>query len=73
VAKNKLLLSLTKRLDDYELEVLISWIVYGLRDIGLEHNEMCAITRPHSHSADCDCGADEIQDKVLKILDVSNG
>ena len=39
-----------------------------LEEVGLEHNEMCAITRPHSHSADCDCGRDELQEKVLKIL-----
>lgn len=62
------LVKLAKRLEDNEAEILLEWIVEGLTDIGLEHNEMCAITRPHSHSADCDCGRDELQEKVLKIL-----
>ena len=63
------LVKLAKRLEDNEAEILLEWIVEGLTDIGLEHNEMCAITRPHSHSADCDCGRDELQEKILKILD----
>lgn len=62
------LIKLAKRLEDDEAEILLEWIVEGLTDIGLEHNEMCAITRPHSHSADCDCGRDELQEKILKIL-----
>ena len=62
------LVKLAKRLEDNEAEILLEWIVEGLTDIGLEHNEMCAITRPHSHSADCDCGRDELQEKILKIL-----
>ncbi len=62
------LVKLAKRLEDNESEILLEWIVEGLTDIGLEHNEMCAITRPHSHSADCDCGRDELQEKILKIL-----
>ena len=62
------LVKLAKRLEDDEAEILLEWIVEGLTDIGLEHKEMCAITRPHSHSADCDCGRDELQEKILKIL-----
>jgi len=62
------LVKLAKTLEDDEAEIILEWIVEGLTEIGLEHNEMCAITRPHSHSADCDCGRDELQEKVLKIL-----
>jgi hypothetical protein len=62
------LVKLAKTLEDNEAEIILEWIVEGLTKIGLEHNEMCAITRPHSHSADCDCGRDELQEKVLKIL-----
>ena len=62
------LVKLAKYLEDDEAKIILEWIVEGLTDIGLEHNEMCAITRPHSHSADCDCCRDELQEKVLKIL-----
>lgn len=63
------LVKLAKSLEDDEAEFILEWIVEGLEEVGLEHNEMCAISRPHSHSADCDCGRDELQEKVLKILD----
>jgi hypothetical protein len=63
------LVKLAKSLEDDEAETILKWMVEGLEEVGLEHNEMCAITRPHSHSADCDCGRDELQEKVLKILD----
>ena len=62
------LVKLAKSLEDTEADIILEWIVEGLEEVGLEHNEMCAITRPHSHSADCDCGRDELQEKVLKIL-----
>ena len=63
------LVKLAKTLsEDNEAEIILEWIVEGLTEIGLGHNKMCAITRPHSHSADCDCGRDELQEKVLKIL-----
>ena len=62
------LVKLAKSLEDDEADIILDWIVSGLTEVGLEHNEMCAITRPHSHSADCDCGRDELQEKVLKIL-----
>ena len=62
------LVKLAKSLEDDEADTILEWIVEGLTEVGLEHNEMCAITRPHSHSADCDCGRDELQEKVLKIL-----
>lgn len=62
------LVKLAKSLEDDEAEIILKWMVEGLEEVGLEHNEMCAITRPHSHSADCDCGRDELQEKVLKIL-----
>lgn len=63
------LIKLAKSLEDDEADIILNWIVEDLTAIGLDHNEMCAISRPHSHSADCDCGRDELQEKVLKILD----
>lgn len=63
---------LALRLDVDEIEILLEWIVDGLKDIGLEHPSTCLMNRPHSHSADCDCGRDELQEKILKILKVKN-
>jgi len=60
---------MVKSLEDDEAAFILKWIVDGINEIGLEHDEMCAITRPHSHSADCDCGRDELEVKILKILD----
>ena len=60
---------LAKSLEEEEAETLVKWIVEGLKDIGIEHNEMCLSQRPHSHSADCDCGADELNEKLLDILE----
>ena len=60
--------NLSEVLDADETDALIKWIVTTLQDIGMEHDEMCAITRPHSHSADCDCGRDELQKKILDTL-----
>ena len=62
------LAKLAKILEDDEAQFFLEWIVEGLEDVGFEHNEMCAITRLHSHSADCDCGRDELQEKVMKVL-----
>ena len=63
------LTKLVKRLEDDEAEKFLEWAVESLTAIGMDHSEMCAISRPHSHSADCDCGRDELQEKILKILD----
>lgn len=63
-----LFMKLAKSLNEEEAQVILDWMVEYLEDVGLEHNEMCAITRPHSHSADCDCGRDELQEKILIIL-----
>ncbi len=60
---------LSKSLSKENAEIFIKWIVDGLKDVGLEHNEMCLMNRPHSHSADCDCGIDELQDKILEVLE----
>ena len=34
-----------------------------MRDEETEHSDNCAIFRPHSHSADCDCGAEDLDGK----------
>lgn len=62
------LIKLAKSLEENEADIILQWIVEVLEEVGFEHSEMCAITRPHSHSADCDCGRDKLQKKVLKIL-----
>ncbi len=62
------LMKLAKRLEDDEAEILLEWIVENLTDLGLEHPELCLMNRPHSHSADCDCGVDELQKKILDTL-----
>ena len=63
------LMKMAKMLEYREAEIVVAWIMDSLIEVGLEHDEMCAITRPHSHSADCDCGRDELQEKILKVLD----
>lgn len=60
--------NLSEVLDADETDALIKWIVTTLQDIGMEHDEMCLMNRPHSHSADCDCGIDELQKKILDTL-----
>jgi hypothetical protein len=62
------LVNLAKTLEDDEAEIVLEWIVDGIKEVGMEHNDMCALFRPHSHSADCDCGRDELQKKILRIL-----
>jgi hypothetical protein len=63
------LAKLAKTIEDTEADTLVEWIIEGLNDVGIDHKENCALYRPHSHSADCDCGGDELKEKILKILD----
>jgi hypothetical protein len=65
---NRKLLKLATHLSEDESNALTAWIIEQLTDLGLDHNEHCLCMRPHSHSADCDCGADDLQDKILRIL-----
>lgn len=62
------LMILVTALKEREAEMFSKMIVGWLEDVGLEHDRLCLSQRPHSHSADCDCGADELSDAIREAL-----
>jgi len=65
------LLKIAKALEEEEAELLLTSLKSSdVEGIGfIEHRDLCALVRPHSHSADCDCGADDASQKILDIID----
>ena len=65
---NDRLLKLARSLEDDEADMFIEWVLDGIKDIGFMHSENCALFRPHSHSADCDCIGEKTGFKINRIL-----
>ena len=63
----KKLNKLVSLLDDNEADMFVSWILECMEN-GFTHFEMCSLYRPHSHSADCDCGGEEVGFKINRTL-----
>ena len=63
---------MVKQLEDEEADIVSDWIVECLLEIGIKHRDICAMNRPRSQSANCDCGRNELVQKILRILDGYN-
>ena len=65
---NELIDELTSKIKELENFIRNQHEYYN-EDTGIQHKENCALFRPHSHSADCDCGFDDMKKKMLSILE----
>ena len=71
--KNKQkLIDLIASLTEKECKKLLAQLSEQLEYVGFEHDKTCLSRIPHSHSADCTCGTDELVDKFLKVLATPN-